>query len=214
MYEHNIIYHVYNQSINYELLFRSWKNYQVFLSKCRTHLLPHADIFAYCLMPDHFHFMLKPTELGCQLSKSGRFLKLGETGPELRYQQNLSQAFKTILSSYTQKVNRAFKRRGSLFKAKTKAKPGYQDFCPEIDLIEGKPFTHFVPYLRTCFHYIHNNPQKADYVLDPLDWEFSSAMDYEGLRDSMLCNFELTEKLLGIKRKPPKSNQFTWRQAG
>jgi len=203
MYNQEIIYHVYNQSINYELLFRSDNNYRYFLEKCKTHLLPHADILCYCLMPDHFHFLLKPTELGCQLSRSGRFLKDGETGPDLRYQQNLSNAIRVILSSYTRAINCEHKRRGSLFKAKTKAKPGYTNFYPDAHLCEGEPFTRFIPYLNTCFYYIHDNPVKARFVDDPLEWQFSSALDYDGLRDDGLCNFGLAKELLGIDRRIP-----------
>ncbi len=202
MYNANIIYHVYNQSINYELLYRNHNNYRYFLHKVRTHLLPNADVFSYCLMPDHFHLLLKPTEAGCEPSPSGRYLRNTEQGPQVVYQQNLSHAFKTILSSYCQAINKETRRRGSLFKAKTKAKPGYEDFYPDYAMLAGdEPFTLFIPYLTTCFHYIHDNPVKAKLVDYPEEWAYSSAMDYLGYRDSGICNFELAQQLLGIKRQ-------------
>lgn len=197
-----MVYHCYNQSINYEVLFRSDDNYYFFLEKLRKHLLPSAHILNYCLMPDHFHLMLQPTTFGCQDSRSSRYLKLTEEGVQAAFQQNLSHAFKTILSSYAQALNRQHRRRGSLFKAKTKGKPVYEEFSPAaIAQVQEVPLARLTPYLHTCFNYIHFNPVKAQLALHPEEWEFSSALDYTGLQDSRLCNFALAKKLLGIVRK-------------
>ncbi len=202
MYHPEVIYHVYNQSINYEPLFRSDDNYRFFINKVKREILPYADILAYCLMPDHFHFLLKPTLEGCMLSSSGRYVKREDVTGKPRYMQNLSHGFKTLLSSYTQSINKRHGRRGSLFKAKTKAKPGYADFYPDAGELEGsQPFTLFIPYLKVCFHYIHDNPVKANFVDYPEEWEHSSALDYLGYHDSGLCNYELTDRLLGIRRR-------------
>ncbi|PPK85994.1 putative transposase [Neolewinella xylanilytica] len=206
MYHESVIYHVYNQSINYELLFREHGNYHFFLNKLRRHIMPLADILCYCLMPDHFHLMLKPKAAGCAPSRCGRFLRADEDDTEVKFQQELSHAFKIALSSYAKAINRQYRRRGSLFRAKTKAKPAYHAFYPEAASIsELESFTRFIPYLQTCFHYIHDNPTKAKLATDPLDWEFSSDLDYAGWRDSNLCNFDVTERLLGIERTPDKT---------
>ncbi|MBB4078362.1 putative transposase [Lewinella aquimaris] len=202
MYESNTIYHVYNQSINYEILFRSDGNYRYFMEKVRKHICPYADILAFCLMPDHFHFLLKPKVIGCEESTSGRYLNNSEVPSGIVFQQNLSNGIKTALSSYTQAYNRMYSRRGSLFKAKTKAKPGYHNFFPDAAALEGvEPFTRFIPYLKVCFFYIHDNPVKAKHVNFAEEWEFSSALDYAGYRDSGICNFAATEQLLGITRQ-------------
>ena len=206
MYHEEVIYHVYNHTINYEPLFRERGEYQFFLQKIRSHILPLADVLCYCLMPDHFHLMLKPTPAGCAPSLCGRFLRSDEGKLEEKFQQRLSHAFKIVLSSYTRSINRKYDRRGSLFRAKTKAKPGYSAFYPDFaSLEEVEPFTRFIPYLHTCFHYIHDNPVKARMEDDPLEWEFSSALDYAGWRDTGICNFQLAEKLLGIMRASDKS---------
>ncbi len=206
MYHPEVIYHVYNQSINYETLFKERDNYFFFLEKIRRHILPCADVLCYCLMPDHFHLMLKPKPAGCSPSTAGRFLKLEEEAIEVKFQQLLSHQFKIVLSSYTRAINLQFKRRGSLFRAKTKAKPGYSGFYPEAaELSATEPLTRFIPYLQICFHYIHDNPVKARLVDHPEEWEFSSALDYAGWRDSEICNFPLTKQLLGIRRSTDKT---------
>lgn len=204
MYNPNVIYHLYNQSINFELLFRSEENYIFSLEKVRKLILPYADILCYCLMPDYFHFMIKPKPEGCAPSPTKKVWKGSNPATDKGFQQMLSHQIKTLLSSYTRAYNNRYNRRGSLFRAKTKAKPGYTDFLPEDhDLTENIPFTRFVPYLRVCFRYIHNNPVVDHYALHPTDWEFSSASDYAGLREGTLCNYALTEHLLGIKRLTP-----------
>lgn len=137
---------------------------------------------------------------GCLPSTVIKSGKKGDTPED--FQQVISQAIKVILSSYTNAFNRRYKRRGSLFRARTKAKPAYSDFLPEEFIFsEGDPLSNLVPYLKVCFHYIHNNPVKAGLALHSEGWEFSSAMDYAGLRPGTLCNYALTEHLLGIARK-------------
>ena len=206
MYHANVIYHVYNQSINYELLYRSDSNYRYFLGKIKKHLLPYADIFAYCLMPDHFHLMLMPNADGCKPSCATGFVRHREGEPKVEAQQCLSHAIGTLLSGYTRALNREINRRGSLFKCKTKSKPAYSPFYPDSKSLEAnEPYTRFIPYLQVCFHYIHDNPVKAKLVTDPLEWEFSSALDYDGLRDSEVCNYALTDKLLGVAREFDKT---------
>jgi len=56
--EPNNLYHIYNQGNNRQQIFFEKENYYFFLRKMSTHLLPYADIIAWCLMPNHFHWML------------------------------------------------------------------------------------------------------------------------------------------------------------
>ncbi len=99
--EPNKYYHLYNQSNNRELLFRNRDNYLYFLSKYRKYLAPFCDTLAYCLMPDHFHFLV--------------FVKSNNS---LLIKKNIG----LLLSSYTKAVNKSFSRIGSLFQQHTKTK--------------------------------------------------------------------------------------------
>ena len=49
-------------------------------------------------------------------------------------------------------------------------------------------------YCSNCFHYIHQNPWKANLVKRLEDWEYSSFKDYAELRKGSLCNKQLAEK--------------------
>lgn len=55
-------YHVYNRTNNKELLFKEHENYFFFLRKYKQYLSSYIDTYAYCLMPNHFHFLIKVKE--------------------------------------------------------------------------------------------------------------------------------------------------------
>jgi len=166
----NNIYHVYNRSFNKHKVFFSEENYMFFLNKV-TELKSLCDILAYCLMPDHFHLMIYLSSVTRQTAQSG------QTG-----MHPLARKIGTILSSYTQAINKLEKSKGSLFQPKTKAK--------ELD--ENS-------YAATCFHYIHQNPLKASLVSKIEEWKFSSFVEY--YRDiNNICNKELAFQLINLSR--------------
>ena len=57
-FEKDHIYHIYNQGNNKQKIFFIKENYYFFIGKIKTHVLPFADILAWCLMPNHFHIMV------------------------------------------------------------------------------------------------------------------------------------------------------------
>lgn len=52
-------YHIYNHANGFENVFRCNENYLFFIQKYRFHLLPFIDTYAYCLMPNHFHLLIR-----------------------------------------------------------------------------------------------------------------------------------------------------------
>ncbi|MDR8391600.1 transposase [Aliifodinibius sp. S!AR15-10] len=95
-------YHIYNRGNNRANIFFENENYIFFLEKIRKHWLSHCEIAAYCLMPNHFHFLVKIKESYTQ--------------------GQLNKRIAITLRSYTQAINRSFDRTGSLFEESTKAK--------------------------------------------------------------------------------------------
>ena len=55
-------YHIYNRGNNRETIFKEVKNYYFFLQNFQNYLQNYIDIFSYCLMPNHFHFLIKIKE--------------------------------------------------------------------------------------------------------------------------------------------------------
>jgi hypothetical protein len=54
--EPNNKYHIFNQAVGSEKLFRNDDNYIYFLKKFGQYISPIATTFCYVLIPNHFHF--------------------------------------------------------------------------------------------------------------------------------------------------------------
>jgi len=168
------IYHIYNRSN--ETVFFSGDNYLFFIEKTRKHISPVCNILTWCLMPNHFHFLIQANETSVKPT-------MEKHRPTL---QILSKNFGTLLTSYTHAINKSRKRRGSLFSHKTKAK---------LITHQGND------YLENCFFYIHQNPVEAGLVSKLEDWEYSSFPDYAGLRKGTLCNKDLAFELINYDKE-------------
>ena len=167
----NRYYHVYNRGNNKQNVFSETRNYEYFLRKIRRHLLPIAEVAAYCLMPNHFHLLLFTEAsrfLSPQAGATGRTALSGPTGFSLlsvdNASQRLSRKIGTILSSYTQGYNKEHQRTGSLFQQHSKSIDVNEQGADDVGL-----------YLSTLIDYIHLNPVRAGLVIQPEQWEFSSA---------------------------------------
>jgi len=194
-FEANRIYHIYNQGNDKQPIFANERNYIFFLQKMRRHILPNVHFLAYCLMPNHFHWLVYIKDEACLPSKTAKS-KPRRTNSPVEYQQELSHQIRILLSSYTKAFNKQEGRSGSLFRQKTKYKDGWIDGF--ITVGSKKEHLLFRPdndYARQCLDYIHQNPVKASLVGQPEAWRFSSAKDYAGLRNGTLCNQDLAKEL-------------------
>jgi len=169
-FEKEEIYHIYNRSN--EQIFFNRRNYLFFLGKVRKLIYPVCDILAWCLMPNHFHFLIVANKKSIEFTNE-------KHRPSL---QELPKNIGTLLSSYTKAINKEKQRRGSLFAHSTKAK-----------LIEPNG-----NHLENCFLYIHQNPKLAGLVKKLENWEFSSFNDFTGMREGALCNKELAAKIIDL----------------
>lgn len=144
-------YHLYNHANGFENLFRSDENYRYFLSRYKHFIFSIADTLAYCLMPNHIHFLIRvKTEVEIE-STFGKF----ETFQKL--EARVSKQFANLFSSYTQAYNKMYKRRGSLFI------PNFKRKKIETD-----------QYLTNVIHYIHANPVHHGFAKNVSDWPWSS----------------------------------------
>lgn len=155
--EKDIVYHLYNKGNNGQKIFFNRDNYIYFLKKVKKHLYPFCEILAYCLMPNHFHFLI----LGN--SNSEEIKKFGSKEANV-----FSENLRIMLSSYTRAINKQEKRTGSLFQQHSKLKPLNDIFYGRIS---NPTFKKSFDYY--CFHYIHNNPVDANLVRRKDEWEFS-----------------------------------------
>ncbi len=200
-FETGHLYHVYNQGNNHEKTFFTNANYLFFLKKIRQYIIPFADIIAYCLMPNHFHLMLKVNHLSHSTAYLNKNNKARNTGNK---QRNLNDSIGIMLRSYTNAINKQEDRSGKLIRERTKAicLTTSEDISPSYyNTLFGTvsyPEIQKKQYPQTCFKYIHNNPVKAGLVNKCTDWPYSSAKDYAGLRHGTLVNKEVAKQYLII----------------
>lgn len=171
----NQIYHIYNRGNNKQPIFFKPENYLYFLEKVRRFILPYGEMLSYCLMPNHFHFLIYADDRTVETKLIGNLER-----------NVLSEGIRNLLQTYSKAINTQNSTTGSLFQQNTKAK------C----LTDGS-----IHYSETCFHYIHQNPMKAILVVKMEDWIYSSFPDYSGFRNGTICNKELGFELLGIDKE-------------
>jgi len=176
-------YHVYNQGNNHERLFHQDAHYHAFLELFKSYVLPHCHTICWCLMPNHFHFLLHTDGRVEELKKQGGL-----------FLDPVTNGFRKTLSAYSHQFNLQNERSGALFRPKTKAK------CLTDEAAIEESSISLPEYLTKCFHYIHNNPVLAGLVASPEEWKWSSYRFYAGKRENSFCNKELAYKLLGTER--------------
>ncbi len=141
-------YHIYNRGTNRENIFREERNYAYFLKLYNQHIEPVAETFAYCLLRNHFHVLVR-----VKSEDEIRALKVSKTFRVL----SPSQKFSDFFNAYAKAINRAYGRTGSLF----------QHPFGRVRVTNDRQFWNVIAY-------IHQNPRKHQFVDDFREWKWSS----------------------------------------
>jgi putative transposase len=164
-FEPDMFYHVVNHAVGSENLFRTTDNYHYFLDRYAHHTAAVFETYAYCLMPNHFHLLVrvKPIEL----------LKI-----DVKFKGDVHkfviQKISNLLNGYAKAFNIRFNRKGALFIDYTKR------FLIDND-------THFT----SAVNYIHQNPVNHGFVNTPPDWTFSSYHSHLSEKNTRLMRAEV-----------------------
>lgn len=187
------IYHVYNQGNNRQNIFFNDENYLFFQKKMRDYLLPYADILAWCLMPNHFHWMLYVHHINV--------IDKNTTIEKTEIARSLNDSIGILLRSYTRAINKQQGFSGSLFRNETKASC-MTHFNGVSDSYFNTAFgaqINFRPqekqYPKVCFDYIHQNPVRAHLVSNPADWKHSSYQEIYHNSEDHLVNIDRIKEL-------------------
>ena len=177
MYPGNF-YHIYHHANGGENLFIEDRNYSFFIEKFLKHPFPFIKVHAYCLMPNHFHFLIcvKNFEEIRLLKPFNVFKDLPDEKLQPLIEKKISKSFANLFSSYAQSFNKLYKRKGSLFIPNMKAKPvnGNDDICKLV-------------------HYIHANPVHHGFVKKMELWKYSSYNFYLSGEKTWLSKTEIIE---------------------
>lgn len=144
--EPGVFYHIYNRGNGGENIFREARNYNYFLTLHNKHIPRVADTYAYCLLKNHFHLLvrIKPAQA------------LDGIKPE--------QKFSNWFNAYAQAYNILYKRHGSLFQRPFRRIPVLTDsyLVTLVHYIHRNPEKHgFVSDFReweySSYHLLNSN---------------------------------------------------------
>lgn len=159
------IYHFYNKAVSGRKLFQDHSDYQRFMDKFKNYFHPYLYLLAYCLIPNHYHFLVLLKEENDEFfqsvqqenSKAGRLFLSGQYSMS----EFLSDQFRKLLSSHSLYVNKKYKRNGPLLRTKSKR----TEVSSEIKLWD-----------LLC--YIHHNPIHHGLTESYTQWFYSSYSGY------------------------------------
>lgn len=148
---YDAIYHIWNRGVNHSTIFLEDDNYRYFLKLYVKHIEPVAETYAYCLLPNHFHFLIRTRTAEAQAAyRQAEQLGLATIIPP-------SQAFSNLFNAYVRAFNKRHNRTGGLFEDRFGRKQVSTD-----------------GYLSHLTVYIHQNPLKHGLVDDIRDWRYGS----------------------------------------
>lgn len=163
--EEDRFYHIYNHAVGSDILFTKDNNYLYFLQLFSKYLSNFVEVYAYCLLPNHFHFIIKVKsfdEINKNLMKEQYEALRGlqtthGASNEINIATTISKQFSHFFNSYAQAFNKQENRKGSLLNNRFKRKQVTDD-----------------TYLLKLIHYIHYNPVEANLCSKISDWRYSS----------------------------------------
>ncbi|HMU10162.1 MAG TPA: hypothetical protein PKC54_09160 [Ferruginibacter sp.] len=184
------MYHITGRAIGNEKLFLHNENYRFFLQRFEKYISPVADTFAWALLPNHFHFLIRIKPYPLLLE---HYRKIKPHGKEEEDWQPgfVMKRFGNLLNSYVKSFNKVNNRRGALF----------IDYMRRLEVVTDAHYT------ATIF-YIHKNPVHHGCCKKIADWKWSS---YKTIlseaptkieRQSILDWFGGTEKFIEYHSQP------------
>ena len=202
-------YHIFNHANGFENVFREAENYRYFLDKYRMYIYPIAETYSYCLMPNHFHMVVRIRKreiieklvLNSSNNSNSNFSKVQNFGKvdgnEVEKNRNsnatiekyLSKQFANFFSCYTQSFNKKYNRMGSLFIKNFKREP-----------IEERQ--HFF----NAVIYTHRNPIHHRFRDSFEEWDYSSFFEIINEK-SEIVEVEKLLKTFGGKEKFKEMHQ-------
>ena len=150
----NQYYHVYNRGNNGEKIFFTPENYRFFLRRLDEYLSNCIEIYAYCLMQNHFHLLVK-----------------------VKDRTSIKDQFRLFFLSYSKAINKQWGRTGSLFQKRFKRIiiEGRASLCRTTVYIHTNPVHHkiqedFKNYKYSSFQSIFNDKETKIKREEVLNW--------------------------------------------
>ncbi|WP_430971886.1 transposase [Sunxiuqinia rutila] len=175
--EHNHFYHIYNRGINSCNLFQENTNYEYFLSLYAKYISPVANTYAWVLMRNHFHLLVKikgEDEIQSFFQNLQGVKDL--EGLKGTNRTRVNQQFSNLFNAYTKAYNKRYSRTGSLFE---------------------HPFRRIKiesnAHLKYLVYYIHHNPIHHGFCEHFLEYPWSSYLSMLSPKTTNLKRAEVLE---------------------
>jgi putative transposase len=117
--EDEAYYHLFNRGNNNDPIFHQARDYERFLRGMRKALSDYdVDVHAYCLMPNHYHALVRQRPGG-----------------------SLASAMKSFMTAYAMYYNKAYRHVGHVFQGRYRVRP----IMNPLDLIQITRYIHLNP---------------------------------------------------------------------
>lgn len=160
-FDFGFTYHVYNKAIGSRKLFAQPEDFERFFTKYTQYFGNYTTLIAYCLIPNHFHFMFKIKEIHqfgfknliSENSKAAKALETDQSQVDFFIVDQMRRWY----SSTALYTNHKYQESGQLFLEKTKR-----------DLVSS------VIKFYDLICYIHHNPIHHGLAKNYEDWPYTS----------------------------------------
>lgn len=186
-----LCFHVYNKTVNKEILFKEDSDRRFFMEKYELYIHPYVHTYAYCLMGNHFHFVITVKSVNeilavilnvpkdKRVTAQKNFLAMEEDKREVN--EVMHRQFNRLFTSYATRFNNKYDRKGALF-----IKPFKR---PEIEDDN---------YFLRSIYYVHANPRKHGLLHDFTKYYWSSYRAYISNRPTLIKKETVLNWLGGI----------------
>ena len=166
-FEPETFYHIVNHAVGNENLFRTEDNYLYFLKRYAHYMPSVSSTLAYCLMPNHIHFLIK-THKEATLKQHPKF--------KTDFHKLIMQQLSNLLNSYAKAYNKKYERKGAL----------WIDYTKRFQINSDS-------YLTAAINYIHQNPVNHGFASKTEDWVFSSYHSILSAKPTLLSRNEVID---------------------
>jgi putative transposase len=146
-------YHVYNRSVDRAQIFATEQDIHDFLRRLNRYVSPYVEVYAWCILPNHFHWMIKVKE-------QDTFQAITKIdAPDVHH--CISDGFRRAFATFAMRHNTLRNRHGAVFCRSFKR-----------SVVEDEM------YFGRLIYYIHANPQRHRVCADFRDYRWSSFQSY------------------------------------
>jgi putative transposase len=178
----NQYYHCINHGVGNELLFREADNYPYFLDRYKKHIAPITTTYAFCLMPNHFHFLIRINNRKEILAYFQQQKPNQPVIEDFDFEKFISRQFSNFFNAYSKAYNKRFNRRGTLFERPFK-----------------RPLVDNESYFLNTLRYIRYNPILHGFVDSLEDWPYTSYHSYLDENKKGTFKTEVFQRLGGFQ---------------